>query len=113
MKAFHIDVTARTVAEVSYEGLDDMQKFVGGGIELAMRLVSGDVLFVDDEGLFKYHEFFVVPLGHQPFAGNGLVVGKERPNSARTYDPTTRLEDLRAAVRFFHRRDIQRMYGTA
>ena len=57
-----------------------MQRFVGGDIEVAFQWGNGDVLYVDEEGLLKPQEhWFAVPVERpdQPFAGNGLVVGRE------------------------------------
>lgn len=111
MKALWIRVDNRTVTEVDYEGLPDLQRMVGGNIELAMRWTGGDVLFVNDEGLFKYRQFFTLPNGHQPFAGNGVIVGRERAGSARTWNPKSTLADVTANVRFFNHFEISKEIG--
>ena len=55
-----------------------MQKAVGGYIERATELKNGDSIFVNEEGLLENPRFFFeVEGGHQPFAGNGVVVGGE------------------------------------
>ena len=113
MKAFHIDATAKTISVVEYEGLADLQKMVGGNIELAYCRANGDAVFVDDEGLFKYRQFFTMPDGHQPFAGNGVIVGREFPGSSRTRPPRSTLEELQRIVKFFDHAQMHRGYGTA
>lgn len=110
-KALWIQTAERKITEVTYTGLSDLQRMVGGNIELAMRLKWEDVLFVDDEGLHKYQDFFVVPDGHQPFAGNGVIVGKEYHNSPMTRDPQTTLAEIQAVIRWHNRSEIQRTIG--
>jgi hypothetical protein len=58
MKAYWIDATAQTISEVDYAGLSDLQRMAGGYIEIAKAWDSGDVLFVDEEGLLKGTQTF-------------------------------------------------------
>src|ERR1700761_9633483 len=75
---YHINVKERTITQVTFESLADMQKLIGGFIECAYRWPSGDVLYVDEEGLFKDNEFFGLAERYdQLLAGNGLMVGPE------------------------------------
>lgn len=109
MKAYHINATAKAITAVDYETLADLQRLVGGDIETAHRFTGGDVVFVNDEGLFKYQDFFIINGAHQPFAGNGVLVGRERHNSIRTRDPKISIEGLRELVTFASRFKIQQM----
>ena len=101
MKAYWIDTTAQTVSEVEYTGLADLQRMVGGYIEAAMYWDSGNVLFVDEEGLLKGIQIFFRIAGlERPMAGNGVVVGPEIDDGETTADPTITLDELRATVSF-------------
>lgn len=104
MRAIFIDSTARTIEEIELpegeaEHLAELQKRVGGYIELATQFPNGDTLFVDEEGLFKENQqFFVIIGGHQPFAGNGVIVGPEVDE--RQSPAKTQLITIRNSVRF-------------
>jgi hypothetical protein len=104
--AILIDVAAREIREIENTGLDALQAAVGGNIEAAYYWENGDVLFVDEEGLFKPQtNFFRVPMrDDQPFAGNGVVVGKELFDAKDDYigtdAPTITVEALREIVEF-------------
>lgn len=101
MKAYFIDTLGGTgVTAVEYNDADDIRRMLKGDLELAHQYDNGDVVYVDDEGMFKYHKFFIVPGAHQPFAGNGVVVGREFPGTARTRPPRSTLRELQIAIRF-------------
>lgn len=82
MRAIFINVTKREISEVVLDDtiiLKELQRYVGGYIERALELPNGDDLFVDEEGLLKSPEyFFMHEAGHQPFAGNGIIVGHDK-----------------------------------
>ena len=107
-KALFIDSAMRSVTEVEIGGLEDMQRLVGGYIETAVAWANGDMLFVDEEGLLKPQEhFFRLPVERpdQPFAGNGILVGREEEgpqfeDGYTTHPPTTTADELRAKVIF-------------
>lgn len=61
------------------------------------RLENGDVIYVDDEGLFGATHFFMVEGHTVALAGRGLVVGMDSEGSDTA--PLTRLEDLWASTR--------------
>lgn len=115
MKALLIDAAAREVREVELcEGetfaLRDMQRLVGGPIEIAWRFRDENVLFVDEEGMFKpqEHFFLIADRGDHPLAGNGLVVGREQYDAttgdyAGTDDVALTIEELTAQIRFVDR----------
>lgn len=113
-KAILIDVAAREVREIAIRtgeanGLADLHTHIGGYIESAWVWNSGDVLYVDEEGLSKpqRHFFRLAQRGAYPFAGNGVVVGPEECDEdgeyTRTLDTTRTVAELRAAVTFLTR----------
>lgn len=102
MKAILIDSNNQQIREVSYNGVSDIRIFIGGYLELAYLWANGDTLYVDEHGLTKSPKcFFKLPeRSDQPLAGNGLIVGKEYPNSARTRPPIITVDDLRRKITF-------------
>jgi Domain of unknown function (DUF3846) len=114
VKAFWIRSDIQKIQPVEYLGLPDLQHMVGGLITHAHQFTNKDTVFVDDEGMMKGHfAFFVIVGGHQPFAGNGVVVGRERRNSSRTFEPRTTLEELEKVIRFCNVAEIRREHGNA
>ncbi|WP_428489097.1 DUF3846 domain-containing protein [Rhodopila sp.] len=100
MKAYWINATERTVTEVDSGGLADLQRMVGGYIEIAKYWPNGDVMFVDEEGLMKGGTtWFRIPGTNNPICGNGVVVGPE-DDDGNTEPPTFPLSALQAEVTF-------------
>jgi hypothetical protein len=77
IKVIFINARKREIELVEIENrLEPLQNLVQGYIECAFRLPNGDELFVNEEGLLKDFAFgFKIAGGHQPFLGNGVVVG--------------------------------------
>ena len=114
-RAYFIDATKRTIeaVEVAHgsDMLHDARKLIGGYIDIAHVWPSGDVLYVDDEGLLKSPTVgfrFALRLDDATLAGNGIVVGREieggsaahHPGGYTTGDPRTTIEELARLVRF-------------
>ena len=84
MRALLVDSAKQEIREVEYESTEakgtTLQQHIGGYIETAYAWPNGDILFVDEEGLFKAqkHFFRIGERPDQPFAGHGIVVGPER-----------------------------------
>ena len=105
-RALFIDAPRRTVTEIEIDSVDDMQKLIGGYLEVAAIWPNGDTLYVDEEGLLKVQDyFFGIPSirPDQPFAGNGVLVGREEegPQFAggyTTHPPVITLDELRALI---------------
>jgi hypothetical protein len=84
-----------------------MRRFIGGHLEAAYQTKSGDVLYVDEEGLLKDNQpmFAFLPRKDQLLAGNGLWVGREieceeLPMGYTTLDPVVTLKELNRLVYF-------------
>lgn len=98
MKAIKIDVEKKSVYEVHVFGLESMQKQVGGLLETAMNIDS-DCLYVNEEGLFnEQNNWFLFDGAHQPFAGDGLIVGTD--NNGCTVAPKITIDEVKSKVRF-------------
>lgn len=74
--AILIDPYHRSVkAIVVTDALESLQGAIGGSIQLATELIDGDILYVDEEGLFKHRLLFEID--GQSFPGRGLIVGSQ------------------------------------
>jgi hypothetical protein len=83
--------------------LKDWYKHIGCSmVEVAHYFDNDhDSIMVDEEGLFTMDnnsKFFSVVGGHQPFIGNGLVVGVD--NRGNSVDPCISVEEVRSKVKF-------------
>jgi hypothetical protein len=112
MRAIVIDSMMQTVkeADLSKEGtLTQMQTLVGGYIERAMTLPNGDDVFVNMEGLLHSpRHFFTIVGGHQPFAGNAVIL-----NSNEDGDSTAAKSDLvyiTTSVKFMTLEEVCALY---
>lgn len=112
MRAIKIDAKARTVTEIDLpKGIDAMQAAIGCDCFcFAVSWRNGDTLYVDDEGLLNpCDEFFVIETGHQPFAGNGLILGSDE--EGESVDAKTPLTDVKVA--FLTRAQVATMFREA
>lgn len=110
MKAILIDSYNKTVRELD---LDDNIKMLFQWYEhiqchtvtVGCDLNDHDSIIVDDEGLLKpCDHFFYYEGAHQPFAGNGLVVGVDEEGD--TVGCNITLEEVEAKVRFLSREEV-------
>lgn len=110
MKAYKIDTQLRQVTEIEInEGnsLKEMQEVVGGLITVAAELENTDTMFVNDEGLFMFNEFFYFDGCYQPFAGNGVIVGTDEEGASVGAKST--LEEIKSRVKFLNRQQALRL----
>ncbi|CAB4122576.1 hypothetical protein UFOVP28_16 [uncultured Caudovirales phage] len=94
MKAFLIDPFARSITEVDFDGnYKSIYPFIGADLFTgAYPWENGDMIYVDDEGLFKSDQAFFVANGYGPLAGKGLVLGTGA--NGDNAEPLTALADL-------------------
>lgn len=103
VKGILIDANNRTVTAVELEdSLDGMYKAIGCElITSALVIENDDTLYVDDEGMFSAENFFTFEGGHQPFAGNGVILGCGA--TGESCHATVTLESVKARVKFYTR----------
>lgn len=92
MKAIKIDVEQKRLYEVDLETINNSQlksiyQHLGCGCFCqALRYPTNDILFVDDNGLFRKLEqingVFQINGQMQPLIGHGLIVGHSRNGEA-------------------------------
>lgn len=103
-----INANDKTITQATYEVSGGLQKLIDGFIEVAYTWPNGDVLFVDEEGLYRKVNGFRFRLRpDQPLAGSGVIVGKERegaayPGGYTTLDPTISIAALTPMVIFLN-----------
>ena len=111
MKMYIIDAENRNIREAEYTGLESLQSAVGGYIETAFNFPNDDAAFVNEEGLYQGYQFgFMIKGAHQPFLGNGVVVGTDTATGDTT-EVKMSLPELQAQVKFVSLQDMRRMYG--
>jgi len=101
-KAILIDAKARTFSIVEVGDCLDIQKKIGCGcFTIATQLPRNDVIYVDDEGMLTLDDesvFFEFEGAHQPFVGNGLVMGGD--DEGETQDVKITLLEIQNKVKF-------------
>ena len=111
MKAIVINPITKTVNEINIKGdLSSWYETIECDVvEVAIRLDNGDILLVDEEGLWKsptsYFTYEHPDYINYPFAGKGLIVGTQGED---TSDAKTTLEEAIAKVRFQDKQSIIR-----
>ena len=113
MKAILINVQDETVRQVEVENIKDIYKHLNcHTFEVAHNFHDKmDSVYVDEEGLFTIDndsKFFSVTGGHQPFIGNGLIVGLN-PNNGESVDHHISVDDLRSRVKFHTLTEVRQM----
>lgn len=114
MKAILIDVLNENVRMVEVDDnnvLRSWYKHIGCSmVEVAHYFNHHDSIMADEEGLFTMDndsKFFTIKGGHQPFIGNGLVVGVD--NKGESVDPHISVDEVRSMVEFFTMEEVREM----
>jgi Domain of unknown function (DUF3846) len=101
MKVFLIDSLHKKVTEIKIKdenNLKEFQDLVGGRIEVGAYLPNGDVVYVNEEGLYgQLLTFFSVGKSF-PLTGKGIVVGTGSEGDSKT--PISTLEEVINSVKF-------------
>ena len=96
--AILIDPYHRNVRAIEVtSSLESLQGAIGGCIQLAAEFSGGDVLYVDEEGLFTHRLFFEID--GQSFPGRGLIVGSQG-DEYETAPVNCCIEDVIRRVKF-------------
>ena len=80
IRVIQINSARRAVKELEIDHtLENIQKLVGGNIERAYSISPTEDLFVNEEGMLGPMTFwFTFEGAHQPFVGNGVIIGCNR-----------------------------------
>lgn len=105
-RAVHIDAKACTVTEVVVTGLPDLQRLVGGYIEVARSGNPKVTLYVDEEGMIKSLPRGFLYNNCGPYYGNGVVIGGPDREGDDT-DLAASLEEVTALVQFGRFADVE------
>ncbi len=107
MKAILIDSVNKIISELDLDPNKNMllqwyKSLDVSMVEVAHYITNHDSILVDEEGLLKpCDHFFIYDGAHQPFAGNGLVVGVDK--EGETVDCDITLDEVKQHVRFVSR----------
>ena len=107
MKAILIDSINKEVKEVEIgKGIAEMYKFLNCEcFTIASYLPKNDAIFVDDEGLMNGTDvFFTYEGAHQPFAGNGLIMGCD--DEGESVDCKISFTEVKDKVKFYTRYEL-------
>lgn len=108
-KAIFVNAKDRTVTDVEINGLEDLQRLIGGWITTASHM-EGNPVYCDDEGLLNGTQDFVFSSHYpQPLAGNLVIVGDD--GMGGDADVTLTVEQVKERVVFKTRLEVQRMYA--
>lgn len=105
-KVYVINPRERRIYESSYDSSEALHDLVGGYIELAYQWPSGDVLYVDENGLARRPQWYfgISVRPDQLLAGNGVLVGREIVTEDDVFEgtapPSMSLEALQRLVRW-------------
>jgi hypothetical protein len=110
MRAILIDSKNKNVSEIIIDDtktLEDWYKAVDCElVEVAHYINEHDSILVDEEGLLKNPtDFFTYNGAHQPFAGNGLIVGVD-PNDGESIDCQITLEEVKRNTCFLSQNEV-------
>ena len=100
VSGFFIDALQRKVSKIEVETLEDMQRCVGGFIELAPGHNTSQTLYVNEEGLIKGFDYGFSFGGSEPFLGNGLLLGPV-DNHGHTLSCTMPIEVIKVFTIFY------------
>ena len=107
-EALFINSQEKTITKVQINDLSDLQKLVGGYICLGTTLVKNNIentVFVDDEGLLKgLDNFFFIKGSHQPFAGNGVLIGTNE--EGEDIDTNFTVEEISKLIVFLSAKEV-------
>lgn len=99
MRAIIINPNEYDVQEMYINAnLETLQSLVKGYIEVAAYLEYGDVLFVNEEGLYQFNYFFDIG-AHQPFCGPGVIVGEE-DSTGKFQDAVASINHIKSIIKF-------------
>lgn len=110
-KAILIDVNEQSVTEIYLvPDLDAMYNAIQCDCFTTAEIDENNDVFVDDNGLFTKDKFFNFDGAHQPFAGNGLILGINH-ETGESVDTTLTLEEVRARVTFLTLAQVRNMFN--
>ena len=109
MKGILIDVKNRTITEHEIgKGLEPIYEKIGCELFDIVNIDDSNDVYVDDEGLYKENDFFSIEGGHQPFRGNGLVLGIDN-NSGKSVSTTLTVEKVTEMIKFHTLNEVKQM----
>lgn len=101
MKAYLIDPKKKTIEQVDYSGdFKQIYEFLDcRAFDIVHVYENGDVIYVDDEGLFVDEQHFFIHRNYPtPLAGKGLIIGTDEEGEDQ--QPKTSFEDFENDIKW-------------
>ena len=109
-KAILIDVNQQIVKEIYIsDSIDAIHDAVECECFTVAQVNENNDVFVDDNGLFTKDKFFNFEGAHQPFAGNGLILGIDH-ETGESINTTLSIEEVKAKVTFLTFAEVRTMF---
>lgn len=113
MRAILINSHLRVVTEVEVSDTDTLKDWYRliecSMVEVAYYINKHDSIMVDEEGLLNEpNVFFEYEGAHQPFAGNGLVVGVT--DEGESISCRVKAKDVLSKVKFLSKQTLKQNY---
>lgn len=102
-KAILIDAEKHEVKEVEVGDYKTIYPLLKCDLFECVGVDKNDTLYVDEEGLLKPQEHFLLWYG-KPLAGNALLMGTKANGESKA--PTHTIEEVKAAVKFLSYEEI-------
>jgi hypothetical protein len=104
MKAVKIDAKTRKIYEIEIQDpqKEIREKLPGSGHETAHNFKTGDILYVDSDGVWNREETFMFgseKYGYQEFHGSGIILHFS-PRKHEWADAVKTVEDIKRLVKF-------------
>jgi hypothetical protein len=114
MRAILIDSKNKTVSEIDIDDTKTLEDWYRNLdcelVEVAHYISEKNHILVDEEGLLKDPDnFFTYNGAHQPFAGNGLIVGVDF-NTGESVSCDITLEEVEQNVMFYSEKALNAYY---
>lgn len=108
-KAILIDAINRTITETTINIWSEIAPKIGCDLLTIVQIDAKNDLYVDDEGLLKNPENFILFDGYpQPLAGSGLILGSNH-RTGESCDTSLTVEQVKAKVRFLDIWEVREM----
>jgi hypothetical protein len=109
-KAILINVNEQTIKQIFItDSIDAIHNAVECECFTVAEINETNDVFVDDNGLSTKDKFFNFEGAHQPFAGNGLILGIDH-ETGESIDTTLNIEEVRAKVTFLTLAQVRTMF---
>ena len=100
MRAILIDPARKTIEETKYDGtLEDIYKHIEQAVITTVRVDEENILYVDDEGLYRPNQHYFRWGPQKYLAGRGIIIGVNE--AGEDVEATISIDEVRKDVQFY------------